>query len=90
MLAHLVRQREHEKSMTEKPDPDITAAQWVRALAQARGLDRALALFPATVAAAVARGTSSMGPLPADISSVTEPAIAFDPATFLDRPGEPT
>jgi len=71
--------------MTEKPDIDITA-QWVRALAQARGLDRAYALFPETVAAAVARGTGSLGPLPADFSAVTEPAVAFDPARF----GDPT
>jgi hypothetical protein len=71
--------------MTEKPDTDIAAAQWVRALAQARGLERAYALFPEAVAAAVARGTTSMSPLPADFSAVTEPAVAFDAATF----GEP-
>ena len=41
--------------MAEKPETDITGAQWVRALALARGLDRAHALFPATVAAAVPR-----------------------------------
>jgi hypothetical protein len=72
--------------MTESPDTAITGAYWVRALAQARGLDRALALFPETVAAAVARGTSSMSPQPADFSAVTEPAVTFDPA----KSGEPT
>jgi hypothetical protein len=71
--------------MTDKPSTDIAAAQWVRALAQARGLDRACALFPEAVAAAVVRGTTSMGPLPPDFSAVTEPALAFDPAKF----GEP-
>jgi hypothetical protein len=70
--------------MTEKPDTDtdIPAAQWVRALVHARGLERAYALFPEVVAAAVARGTTSMSPLPADFSAVTEPAVAFDPAKF--------
>jgi hypothetical protein len=65
--------------MTETPDAEITAAKWVRALARARGLDRAQALFPEAVAAAVARGTASLSPLPADFSSVTEPAAVFDP-----------
>jgi len=67
--------------MTDKPDTDSTA-QWVRALAQARGLDRAYALYPEAVAAAVARGTAALGPLPADFSSVTEPAVMFDAAKF--------
>jgi hypothetical protein len=65
--------------MTDTPDID-SAAQWIRTLAQARGLDRAYALYPEAVAAAVARGTTSLGPLPADLSSVTEPAIMFDAA----------
>jgi len=76
--------------MAEKSETDITGAQWVRALALARGLDRAHALFPAAVAAAVARGTSSLGPQPAKFSAVTEPAVAFDPAEFGDGSGEPT
>jgi len=70
--------------MTEKPDTAIAGAQWVRALAQARGLDRAYARFPEAVAAAVARGTSSMSPLPAAFSAVTEPAVTFDPARFAE------
>jgi hypothetical protein len=67
--------------MTDKPDTDPTA-QWVRAFAQARGLDRAYALYPEAVAAAVARGAASLGPLPTDFSSVTELAVTFDAAKF--------
>jgi hypothetical protein len=67
--------------MTENPDAGPTT-QWVRALAQARGLDRAYALYPETIAAAVARGNGSLSPLPAEFSAVTEPAVAFDPAKF--------
>ncbi len=67
--------------MTDKPDSDATA-QWVRAFAQARGLDRAYALYPDAVAAAVARGTGALSPLPADFSAITEPAVSFDPAKF--------
>jgi hypothetical protein len=67
--------------MTDKPDTDA-AAQWVRAFAQVRGLDRAYALYPDVVAAAVARGTGSLGALPADFSAITEPAVLFDPARF--------
>jgi len=69
--------------MTEKPD--ITDAQWVRALARSRGLDRAYALFPDAVEAAVTRGTTSLSSLPENISPLTEPASGFDPARF----GEP-
>ncbi len=68
--------------MTDKPDTDSTA-QWVRALAQARGLDRAYALYPEAVAAAVARGTASLSSLPGDLSSVTEPAVMFDAAKLF-------
>jgi len=67
--------------MTDRPDTDPTA-QWVRALAQARGLDRAYALYPDAVAAAVARGAASLGSLPDDFSSVTEPAVMFDATKF--------
>jgi hypothetical protein len=67
--------------MTEKTDTDSTS-QWLRALAQARGLDRAYALYPEVVAAAVARGAGSLGRLPAEFSAVTEPATSFDPAKF--------
>jgi hypothetical protein len=70
--------------MSETSDTEET--RWVRSLAQARGLDRALALFPATVAAAVTRGTASMGALPAAFSTLTEPAGAFDPEKFTGLP----
>jgi hypothetical protein len=61
--------------MTDNTD---SAADWIRALAQARGLERAYDLYPEAVTAAVARGTTSLGPLLGDFSSVTEPAIMFD------------
>ena len=70
--------------MTDQPDTD-SAAQWVRAFAQARGLDRAYALYPDVVAAAVARGTGALSSLPAEFSPVTEPAASFDPAKFGSR-----
>jgi len=60
---------------------DITSTQWVRALAQARGLSRVHELFPETVAAAVARGSKALSPLPLEFSSLTEPASWFDPVT---------
>jgi hypothetical protein len=65
--------------MTDKPNTD-SSAEWIRTLARARGLDRAYALYPEAVAAAVARGTASLRPLPADFPAVTEPAIMFDAA----------
>jgi len=65
--------------MTDKPDID-PAAQWVRAFVQARGLDRAYALYPEAIMAALERGTASLGSLPADFSAVTEPAVTFDAA----------
>jgi hypothetical protein len=65
--------------MTDSP---YSAAEWIRTLAQARGLERAYALYPEAVAAAVARGTGSLGPLPADFSAVTEPAVMFDAEKF--------
>jgi hypothetical protein len=67
--------------MTDKLDAD-DATQWIRVLARARGLDRAHALYPDLVAAAVARGSASLGSLPADFSALTEPALSFDPAKF--------
>jgi hypothetical protein len=67
--------------MTDKSDAD-DAAQWIRVFARARGLDRAYALDPDLVAAAVARGSTSLSPLPADFSAVIEPAVSFDPAKF--------
>lgn len=69
--------------MTEKPDTGVNT-QWVRDLARARGLDRAYALYPETIAAAVARGTGSLSALPTELSAGTEPAVRFDPAKFGD------
>jgi hypothetical protein len=69
------------KPMTEKPDIDATA-QWIRVLAQARGLERAYTLYPETITAAVARGTGSLSILPGDFSAITEPAVSFDAAKF--------
>jgi hypothetical protein len=71
--------------MTDKPDAD-DATQSIRAFARARGLERAYALYPDLVAAAVARGTASLGPLPADFSATIEPAVSFDPAKFAGNP----
>jgi hypothetical protein len=65
--------------MTDNAD---SAAEWIRTLAQARGLERAYVLYPEAVAAAVARGTGSLGPFPADFSAVTEPAVMFDAEKF--------
>jgi|HubBroStandDraft_4_1064222.scaffolds.fasta_scaffold88555_2 hypothetical protein len=63
---------------------DIAGTQWVCALAQARGLTRAHELFPETMAAAVARGSKALSPLPVEFSSLTEPASLFDPAQFTE------
>jgi hypothetical protein len=65
-------------------DSDITGAQWVHALARARGLSRAHELFPETLAAAMARGSNALSPLPAEFSPLTEPASIFDPARFTE------
>jgi hypothetical protein len=61
----------------ESPD-----AEWLRRLASARGLGRAHALFPDTVAAAYARGSQAMSTLPTTFPALTEPAVTFDPAAF--------
>jgi hypothetical protein len=69
-----------QQAMSEKSETESR----VRSLAQARGLDRALALDPAMVAAAVARGAISMSALPAEFSTVTEPAGVFDPEKITE------
>jgi hypothetical protein len=75
----MTRRREDEMADTAKPEsPD---AETMRRLAAARGLGRAQALFPDTVAAAFARGsqaTSTAGTIP----PLTELAVTFDPAAF--------
>ena len=55
-------------------------ALWVERLAEARGLGLANALFPETIAVALARASACLSPLPVDFSSTTEPAHTFDPA----------
>jgi hypothetical protein len=67
--------------MNDKPNADDTT-QWIGIFARARGLERAYALYPDLVAAAIARGSASLGPLPADFSAVIEPAVSFDPTKF--------
>ncbi len=66
--------------MTDRSEP--LDAPRLRALAKAHGLEHAYALFPDTVAAAQSRGSTSLGPQPADFSPLTEPAFTFDPATI--------
>jgi hypothetical protein len=71
--------------MMEKPEKAGSAnALWVERLAEARGLGRALALFPETITAAIARASASLSPLPGDFSSTTEPAHIFGPAGCAD------
>ena len=67
--------------------PDIANAESLdaeslRRLALARGLGRAHALFPDTVAAAFARAGQCMSTLPPTFPPLTEPAVTFDPAAF--------
>ncbi len=56
-----------------------TDADWIRRLVAARGLGRAYALFPETVAAAFARASQCMTTLPTSFPPLTEPATCFDP-----------
>ena len=66
-----------DTAKTESPD-----AEWLRRLAAARGLGRAHALFPDTIAAAFARGSQAMSTLSAALPPLTEPAVTFDPGAF--------
>jgi hypothetical protein len=67
--------------MADTAKAEIPDAEWIRRLAAARGLGRAHALFPDTVAAAFARGSQAMSTL-GTFSPLTEPAVVFDPAAF--------
>ncbi len=58
-------------------DGEAEEAEFMRALCEARGLGRAVALFPDLVAAAFARGRRPIGSLPPDFSAITEPASRF-------------
>ena len=67
--------------------PDIANAESLdaeslRRLAVARGLGRAHALYPDTVAAAFARAGQCMSTLPPTFPPLTEPAVIFDPDAF--------
>jgi hypothetical protein len=74
------QRREDEMAATAKAEsPD---AEGIRRLAAARGFGRAHALFPDTVAAAVARAGQCMSTLPPSFPPLTEPAVTFDPAAF--------
>jgi hypothetical protein len=72
--------------MAEKTDAAGAGTEWPRAFAQARGLERALALYPEAIAAAVVRAGQSLSPLPPEFSALTEPAAVFDPAAAPVRP----
>jgi hypothetical protein len=68
--------------MANTTNAESVDAEWLRRLAAARGLGRAHALFPDTVAAAYARGSQAMSTLPATFPALTEPAPTFVPAAF--------
>lgn len=65
-----------------KPTADVHVSA---ALAEARGLGRALALFPDVIAAAYARARQTGLAVPADVPATTEPAGAFDARRFGAR-----
>ena len=58
-------------------DSERVGPEFIRALCEMRGLGRALALFPDTVAAAFARGSRPIGSFPDAFSPTTEPACPF-------------
>jgi len=68
--------------MADEAKPESPEAECLRRLVAARGLERAHALFPATVAAAVVRAGQCMTTLPATVSPITEPAVTFIPGGF--------
>jgi hypothetical protein len=71
-----------EDEMADIAKAESPDAEWLHPLAAERGLGRAHALFPDTVAAAFARASQCMSTLPPTFFPVTEPAVAFDPAVF--------
>ena len=68
--------------MADTPNDERLDAESLRRLATARGLGRAHALFPDTVAAAFARAGQCMSTLPPTFPPLSEPAVIFDPAAF--------
>lgn len=65
--------------MSDGGNSRSTDAEWLRRLVAARGLGRAYALFPDTVAAAFARAGQCMTTFPTSFPSLTEPSTRFDP-----------
>jgi hypothetical protein len=65
--------------MADTTNAESPDAEWLRRLVSARGLGRAHALFPDTVAAAYVRASQAMS---TTFPAVTEPAITFDPDAF--------
>jgi hypothetical protein len=74
--------KQREDDMTDIANAESPDAESLRRLAAARGLGRAQALFPDTVAAAFARAGQCMNTLPATFPLLTEPPVTFDPAAF--------
>ena len=68
--------------MPDTANAESLDAESLRHLAAARGLGRAHALFPDTVAAAFARAGQCMSTLPPTFPPLSEPAVIFDPAAF--------
>ena len=68
--------------MPDTANAESLDAESLRRLAAARGLGRAHALFPDTVAVAFARAGQCMSTLPPTFPPLTEPAVIFDPAAF--------
>jgi hypothetical protein len=65
--------------MSDSGNSRNTEADWLRRLVAARGLGRAYALFPDTLAAAFTRASQCMTTLPTNFPSLTEPSTRFDP-----------
>ncbi len=61
--------------MSKNGEADGT--DFIHALTEWRGLERAYALFPDTVTAAFVRGRRPIGALPKEFSAITEPAGRF-------------
>jgi hypothetical protein len=63
--------------MIMSKDSNAESAETIRAIAERRGLGRALALDPGLVAAAFERGRRPIGSFPKEFSALTEPASRF-------------
>jgi hypothetical protein len=67
--------------MIMSKDSNAESAEAIRAIAELRGLGRALALDPGLVAGAFERGRRPIGSLPEALSPLTEPASRFQAET---------